>query len=67
MYDLFPSAEVSVTDSILIVVYLLLVLTSIIEASSPIQKPVHSVAQDKSDLDIGLDIGAIRLQSQLPF
>ena len=40
-------AEVSVTDSILIVVYLLLVLTSIIEASSPIQKPVHSVAQDK--------------------
>ena len=59
--------EVVVADPVPIVVYLLLVLTGIIEVGTPNRSQLASAAQEKSDLDISLDTRTIWLQSQLPF
>jgi hypothetical protein len=63
----FYLVEVLVSDLPPIVVYSLLVLTSIIEVRSPNRSWRDSVSQMKSDFDIRLDTRAVRLQSQLSF
>ena len=49
------------TDSVPIVVYLLLVLTGVIEVSLLKQKPIHPTSQTKPDFDIGLDTRTVGL------